>query len=523
MGRDSVRVIEFVDDDDVDGDAEGFAAPSNLPDSGAVQVRPNRRRRRYLVAAGVAIAVLGGVGVSVWQNHQDGALLHRQPGVVDDLSKPPVVAAVEQVDAASPLVWLGTEVMVSRGGALVGLDPASGVQRWSVPVAGNLFCAGDMGYGRAGLVRQEEVSCVGGDGERLVTVAAGGQVVGDVALVAPDAWAVTQGGLVRASWVTESTVLVEQVDTAGEQVWSVRVAPQALSSGMDSPEGPAITACTTWEPDATGELVEVEDDRALWVATVGAVTLVEGCGVSASIDRNGEVVAHDDSSVRNMWGSDPGTAVWQRPDGSLETQILGPDGSVDRTLDGQVLVPSCGDGQTQGWLVARSEGLVRLDGDGRQLWSVGEYPDAVLAALAQVAVVSAGDGVWSVDPETGERGWQWDLAEVTTGWDAARGGASPPLEWYGPWSAFTDGQVVMLVVSGDMPVAESDAELGSITVESRSGLVGLDAATGKVMWEVAPDDVDRMFVAVDGHLLGVRTPRWTEAESSARGEVAFFG
>jgi hypothetical protein len=81
----------------------------------------------------------------------------------------------------------------------------------------------------------------------------------------------------------------------------------------------------------------------------------------------------------------------------------------------------------------------------------------------------------------------------------------------------------MLVVSGDMPVAESDAESGSITVKSRSGLVGLDAATGKAMWEVAPDDVDRMFVAVDGHLLGVRTPRWTEAESSARGEVSFFG
>jgi outer membrane protein assembly factor BamB len=208
----------------------------------------------------------------------------------------------------------------------------------------------------------------------------------------------------------------------------------------------------------------------------------------------------------------------------LETQILGPDGSVDRTLDGQVLVPSCGDGQLQGWLVARSEGLVRLDGDGRQLWSVGEYPDVALCALAQGVVVSAGDGVWSVDPETGERGWQWDLAEVTTGWDAARGGSSPTLEWYGPWSAFTDGQVVMLVVSGDMPVTESDAESGSITVESRSGLVALDAATGKVRWEVAPDAVDQMFVAVDGHLLGVRTPRWTAAESTgARGEVSFFG
>ncbi|MCF4120589.1 PQQ-binding-like beta-propeller repeat protein [Antribacter sp. KLBMP9083] len=532
--------------------------------AGATAVRdriPRSRRGRALLAAGTAaVLVAGAAGGVAIDRLVDAAHLRAAPGGVTTLALEP--AQRWSVEVTSPLsahlVRMPGVVGVVTTDRVLGLDPATGAERWSVPLGANASCGPLPAVRSEAALVLDELVCISSDeateasdgapdpeSERTVTVvdadgttqertlepgatavpaADGGLFVVERTGDAPDEAAamagleivrdaegneISLGGTLQDGWDLE--VRLEDAAT-GETRWERGLPFVPVDASF----------CVTWadrepELDLDGPISAVATPSALAVGACGVqgVFTPEGDPVetlgeltsagwepSPADQASLQVFVQDGvPNVQHGLGSLPGTRYPLAGGGyaRLDGLVVTPDGERVRT-DGTVLDPFTTDGGDGPLLVQRDGALVALDIDGTTLWTSELVAYGVLARTADLAVVAGVRGaLQGVDLASGEVVWSADPELLV-----------PGITWTGldalVFAAFTDGDTLLLAVNDDpTDAANINAQPGEATAPVTSGLrlLALDLDSGEVRWEQRQETPYTQLLSVDGHLVQI--------------------
>lgn len=424
---------------------------------------------RVMLWGGTAVVVAGAVVLGVVLHaHQRDALLRAAPGGVLTLDAPAHESwHVDLGDAVEPrVVPVGELAAVTAGGTVLGLDPATGEERWSVEV----------------LDARETA-----DGGRL-RCGPSPRAIGSVAVRTPapsdPLVCVTEG-------VTPAEVVVIGTDGRSET--------RTLDVGSAADDAPAVLA-----PLSAGALaVLARDDAPIDLGTARAVADSDGIAVikgriasapgltirvedAASGDVRWERTVEFDPGATDtsclVWGDDEprievlGDLTWSAGTRAITAEACGVSAHL-ATSDGEP-VP---DAEPQ---VRRHEPWATTDPELTQA-PAGVVDDAtdVLVRTADVVVVLLANGtVAAHDAESGARLWTSDVL----GDDAAAVAGSAVF------GAYTDGRSAMLVLDGV-----------STGGDGQLRLVALDLATGGTTWDESQDEPYSQVAAVDGHLVQI--------------------
>ncbi|MFD2027157.1 PQQ-binding-like beta-propeller repeat protein [Promicromonospora aerolata] len=416
---------------------------------------------------------------------------------------------------------LGDLLVFVSAGDLLALDTASGAEAWEVPLAEEPEC-GPVGYpgwepvATASVVcvhgprTDREVVAVGPDGvpsARVLDAAdtarygtarpgPGGTVlrarrVGPAA--APDLGAAVcrPSGECTGTVETGRGIAVRAEDAVtGAERWQV-TAPYVAT--------PAAACVLPWDRSWDGLPSRGRDGDLPDTETFGAQISADrvdlyGCGAHASVTSDGALLheAGEPGDAGHIASLSTGGYVALGLRRGTRDILYSADGEVLETVTDNPFEASVidGTGMLLGTDTDTGTGESRLqayESDGTPRWAGTSGATFVwfAAEAAGTAVLLAEDGaVHGLDATTGAERWVWAPA-------ARRDGA--PIWSRFPHQAFTDGRYVLLYL---------EDEAGSAT------LVSLDAASGRLAWDVAMADVlslrqETPLVAVDGNLLAV--------------------
>ncbi|WP_369370514.1 hypothetical protein AB1046_17195 [Promicromonospora sp. Populi] len=555
MARDpddgGVFVFDLVDDE-TDG-PEASLAPiepgaAEEPDGDEPALReltaPQMLSRRLRVVAPVAavLAIVLGTGFAV-DGVRDAARMERiraVDGGVLDLSAPleevwewegrmdvdPTFGVFEVADLQGTLAF-------RSGDEVVGLDPASGEEAWTVPLGTDVEC-GPTGGSLGWAPPQSTLVCLqGAAAEReVVVVGADGVVTGPRTLRAADTREYgtprpgPAGTVLRAERVGPRSavdlgesecgpegecsgtvdggrdlVLRAEDAATGEERWRVTVPFRPTGAencaswmyGMpwDAPAG------LGWPDEAPGP-DESAIDPEVFGADIGAGLIdLWGCGVQSSVTPDGLVLRTGGGApafggvVVLPSGGYAGQDVSSDGQGSTSTTLFGPGGDVIGSIGGYATGPQVTDepgAMTLLGVDGSGERLLSYAVDGTPRWNVaqGTDPSQFLAQVDGTAVAMN----WmaelrGLDLATGAERWTWQPSDDLDDWSEESGGYVA--------QAFTDGQFLLLQLYGG---------------NGGAGLVSLDVASGEQAWHRTDADgasgwPGAVLVAVDGHLLEV--------------------
>lgn len=533
--------------------------------AGAAAVRdriPRSRRGRALVAGGAAGVLVAGVACGVAIDRLvDAAHLRAAPGGVTTLELEPAQRWLVEVTSllSAHLVRMPGTVGVVTTDRVLGLDPATGAERWSVPLGANASCGPLPAVRSEAALVLDELVCVSfneateaSDGspdpeaERTVIVidadgttqeralepgmtavpaADGGLFVVERTGDAPDE-AAAQAGMEIVRDVDGNVIALGGTLQDG---WDLEVRLEDAATGETRwerglPFVPAdASGCVTWgerEP-------ELELEGPISAIATPSVLAAGACGASGVFTPEGDPVetlgeltdagwepgAADRallqiffqdsySSVQYGLGSLPGTR-YPLPEGGyarVDGVVVTPDGERVH-LDGTYLDPFTTDGSDGPLLVRRGGGLTALDVDGSTLWTTDVLALGVLARTADLAVVAGSPrgALQGVDLASGEVVWSADPELLV-----------PGLTWTGldtlVFAAFTDGDTLLLAVNDDpTDAANIDVQPGQITSPATNGLrlIALDLDSGEVLWEQRQETPYTQLLGVDGHLVQI--------------------
>ncbi|MCB7137529.1 outer membrane protein assembly factor BamB family protein [Cellulosimicrobium marinum] len=465
----ALRRLELVEDEDAapDDGAPDQAGPDDPP---APRRRARHPRRRHLVLAVAGVAAVAGAFVvsSLGQGWSDRTALRDAAGGVTSLATAP--GEQWRVATTSPQVWsVGDVLAVTDGEDLVGLSPADGTRTWTTALADTPRCGPAPGTtGRAGA---GTLVCLTGPEHD------------------PDAWVVDADGRVVAR-ATLGDGLGRALVAREDAVLRWERAGGVVSVAVQDPTDGTVRWRATSGPD---DIPMADVCRPQVAGTAAArvehgLVVLEGCRVSAAFTLDG--VRVDDPSeavtvqvlpapagrfLRTTTASTSGTV--------LLTQLVDPDGAVERFLPGRPLVARSSDGTADPTrLLAVPSGLQAVDPRGNERWTLSGNVGQVLVVADGTAVLDRGYVVAAVDLASGQERWTWARHELGTR-DTVVG-------------AFTDGQVAALVVA-------SPAD------PRTSRVVGLHLDDGSVAWDTRVEGDGSGFVALDGRLLRLDTVQGT--------------
>ena len=539
-------VFDLVDDEVADVEAHpadagaGDGPDGDRPDAGDLPASggANRMLRATApVAAVLAIALVTGAG---FDGIRDGARMERMrdvDGGVADVSSPltetwaweGAVGPRETVDEGlgTRIAVLGDVLAFESDGELVGLDPATGAEAWTVPLAADPDCA-PMGSAGWGGVAASILVCLAGSGaDRAATVVGPDGVVGaprplDVADTrrygearpGPDGTVLRARrvgpapeadlGDARCTDMGECTGTVDRGQDlelraedalTGEQRWRLTVPFRPTRADQC-----ANWYGTSWDGSSTYvDLDDMLDPDAFGARVTDGLVELYGCGVESAVTPSGVVIGADIDSGAGSKGSlrTGGYAAYTFDGDAERTVLYGADGELVGEIDGYAIEPAAVDGSGPDTLLGIGHAGPRVqayESDGTLRWDaeVERVAQMFLAQVAGTAVISTGTGaVRGLDLTTGEERWTWNALDA---------GAEQRDVLYVS-RTFTDGQNVLLLTE--------DGRQGA-------GLVALDVASGEVAWEQSGDDApfDNLgmvagtaLVAVDGNLLKVAPDR----------------
>ncbi|GAB4086885.1 hypothetical protein GCM10028784_35150 [Myceligenerans cantabricum] len=430
---------------------------------------PTSTKGRAILVSGTAVVAAGVVvGVLAVQAYQRDENLRAAPGGVLTLEEAAHEAWAVDLDGAvqpriTPVAGLAA---VTAGGSVLGLDPVTGVERWSVEVLDDDAVA-----------EGAQLRC----GPSLRTV---GSVAVRAAPSSAPLVCVTEDGAAREAVVIGADGAVERraLEPAGDAGSATVHAP--LPGG-----GLAVIARDEGRVDLGDAQVLEDDDGVAWVK--GTIASAPGVTIQVEDAATGDVrwgpvtvdfdAAADESSCLT-WGDD-----------GPEIEVLNDfTWSAD---EAEISVAACG---IAARLVTADGGPVpdvELEDRVRTPWAtddpeldpalVPEREDTadVLAQTADVAVVLTVEGqVEAYDVKTGDTRWTADVL----GADAAAVAGSAVF------GAYTDGRSVLLVVDG--PSTGGSGQLR---------LVALDLGSGATTWDEDQGEPYAQIAAVDGNLVQI--------------------
>ncbi|GAB3158461.1 hypothetical protein GCM10027059_03250 [Myceligenerans halotolerans] len=430
---------------------------------------PASTKGRAILLGGTAVVVAGAVaGGLALQAHLRDERLRVAPGGVLTLAGAPGEAwHVDLGAAVQPrIVPVGDLAAVTAGGNVLGLDPATGEELWTVEVL-EPGAVADGARLRCGPSRRAVGSVAvrtATPSDPLVCVTEG---------VAPEVVVIGAGG------DTERRTL-EPGDADAEAGTAPVYAPL--------PDGGLAVLGRDETPVDLGDARVVENDDGV-ASLKGAIESAPGLTVRVEDAATGELrwgphtVAFDpelESTSCLMWGADgPELDVlddltWSADERRISATACGISARL-ATADGEP-VPDAG-----------SQGRERVPWatDDPEL-DPGLVPERegtkdVLVQTADVVVALTEEGrAEAYDADTGDRRWTADVL----GEDAAAVVGSAVF------GAYTDGRSAMLVVDGP-----------STGGEGQLRLVGLDLSTGEITWDVHQDEPYAQVASVDGRLV----------------------
>ncbi|MBL0887817.1 outer membrane protein assembly factor BamB family protein [Myceligenerans indicum] len=445
------------------GARAGAAIRSAIP-----RAVPSGRKSRAILAAGTAVLLVTVVaGGLVVRAHQRDARLRAAPGGVLTLADAAREAwHLDLDDVVQPqIVPVGDLAGITAGGRVLGLDPATGTQRWAVEV-----------------LEPGEVA----DGARL-RCGPSRRTVGSVA--------------VRTPTPSDPLVCVTEGTSAPEAVVITPgggVARRALGAADDTggtapvyaplPDGGLAVLARDRTPVDLGGAHVVEDDDG--VASVkGAVRSAPGVTVRVEDAATGEVrwgprtVAFDAALANSsclMWGEDgPELDVLDELAWSADERL------ISATACGVVVRLATVDGEPEPDAAPSGRILEPWATDDAELAPVpaGEDVQDVLVRTEDLTLVLLEDGrVEGRDAATGDRRWTSDVL----------GGDAAAVAGSAAFGAYTDGRSAMLVLDGP-----STGGAGQLR------LVGIDLDSGELTWDVDQGQPYAQVASIDGHLVQV--------------------
>lgn len=377
-----------------------------------------RRRRRWLLAAGLAAVLVGGSAVSGIRARDRAAWLAALPGVLAPLDRSPREVWHVQMRGWGQVQALGGGLLLfgpdlERPPAIELRDAVTGEARWVAPLP-EIGAATDVRCSALGdAARAARVVCrLAGEPARLVVLdARTGRRVAERAMDSENS-SVTPIGLdlVVAEVLADGRAEVTRQDpVTGKVRWTFRSAQPLRSPGVGpswfdvSVQHGVIVANgpVTWAfaPDGTvlGE----------WHLTGGDWAVKGGWGLDVSVLPDGRFAVGESGGV-GLSDAEYGT-------------VSASDARDGFPIPGPVLEPVVDDGSVPGVLITRPAhkgGLVALDSaTGRRLWEAGSQPwgDAlvldtrlVVVAVRQLTAFDARSGrlLWSVDVPMGNHSQQ---------------------------------------------------------------------------------------------------------------------
>lgn len=506
-----------------------------------VRAWPRRRVVAGLVVAAVVVAA-GGVASTVVER-QRVAALRTAPGGVADLGDPPATGWSVDVLNGTPLTVLGGMVVVmgysqesdstpgDSGGVsdvqLRAIDPADGSEAWRRSYVGNWNCGPTPNYtmSRLVLATTDSLVCVGeSENPTVQVIDAAGDVVAERKLEGDDVRVpAAEGGLLRLEHVGEAGPLPEVIgdETSGYRLDGPVIAPDMHLTMEDAatgtvrwettveslPTGPDNWyQCVTWGEDGTGEPEITPTSGGFYNWANDSLVVVGACGVDAAFTPSGNRLdvpsgtPDDESSFDGMGGYE---MVMRSVDGyyarpaevdqygrynqssQAPWDVIDAEGTVLRSLPGQVAEPWATDGSHPKIVISNTEGglaAFRMS-DGEKLWGDAFVsPTGVLVRTRDLALLVTGDReLVALDLESGERRWTAELdAEDPMMWGDAAGIVR---------AAFTDGRVAVVVTPG-------------MGVPGPPTWTAYDLGSGEVVWTWETElGGDSFGFTVDGRML----------------------
>ncbi|RPF23313.1 PQQ-binding-like beta-propeller repeat protein [Myceligenerans xiligouense] len=432
---------------------------------------PSGTRGRAILLGGTAVVVAGAVaGGLVLQAHLRDERLRSAPGGVLALTGAPGEAwHVDLGDAVQPrIVPVGDLAAVTADGRVLGIDPATGAERWAVEVL-DAEAVADGARMRCGPSRRAV-------GSVAVRTAAPSDP-----LVCVTEGATPEAVVIDAEGGAERRALEAEGDGAGDAGTSPVYAPL--------PDGGLAVLARDETPVDLGDARVVEDDDGV-AALKGGVESAPGLTVRVEDAATGEprwgprTVAFDPDLTGGacvVWSEDGpeldvlGDLTWSADERRITASACGISARLV-TADGTPAPAEPQDGAHVPWATDDPE-------LGPATLPEGEDIKDVLVRTAGTAVTLTLEGrVVAYDAGSGDRLW---TAEPLGDEAAAVAGSAV-------FGAYTDGRSAMLVVDGP-----------STGGEGQLRLVGLDLATGEVTWDVAQEEPYAQIASVDGHLVQV--------------------
>lgn len=528
-GRDKDGAGDGAGPDDEGADGAGADEPATLGVPGA--------RLRGLAPVAAVLAVVLGTGFAV-DGLRDAARIERiraVPGGVVDVSAPLQEVWTWEGQVGSEGSFDGfmmadlRGVLAFRSGEeLVGLDPASGVRAWSVPLGENPDC-GPVGYpGPGGNLATSVLVCLHGAGaaREVVTVRPGGVASESRGLDPEDdrrygtARPGPDGTVLRARRIGPESVIdvgdARCAETTGECSGTVEAGRDLLLRAEDAVTGAerwrvtipfratGAHECAPWFGTPWNGWDDGPGDEALAPDAFGAeirAGLVDlwGCGIWSSVTPGGVLLGTDGvpglTRTTSLGGGRYASQVVASrsldPDAPVRTMLFGPDGETLGEIPGSAAAPGTIDEPDAMTLLAPDQSGYRMssyttDGTGRWVVDTGGAAPGFLAQVAGTVVTTSWTGgVRGYDLGTGAERWRWEPGD-------AAGTRSFGNEY--ATQAFTDGRFVLLLLQH---------EAGGL------GVASLDATSGELAWDgtATADDVelpqDASLISVGGHLLAV--------------------
>lgn len=551
-------VFDLVDDDaaaaapTTPGSSPGTAGDGNpdagAPDAGAADGAagpaasgsPGRTWRTATQAAAVLAVVLGtGLAVEGMRDHARIERMRELPGGVADVSSPLEETwtwhgTVGLGGGTTDVAVLGDVLAFESEGELVGLDPATGEETWTVALGEDASCGPTLSPVQ-GDPATSALVCLRGPAAAREAVVVGPRGVSAAPRLLDDADARRHGSphigpdgtVLRAErvgplsaidvtdvrctdegectgTVTGGRDLVLRAEDAatGAERWKVTLPFRAADAAQC-----ARTFGGSWDSSETrlvfsGEIAP--DDFGGW-AMPDRVDL-NGCGIQAGVTPDGAVLGTETEPGRGgITSLGAGRYAAVSFEGVARATVHAADGEVVGEIAGYPLAPQATDEAEPTLLLGVDEPARRLRAygpDGAPRWDISLQAGGqdFLAQVGDTAVVTTGaGGVRGLDVATGAEKWAWDGAAGASGGDGGYFGSAYVAQ------AFTDGESVLLLIESDTGGARS--------------LVALDAESGAVVWDrrgdgatapAAPTDGGPVehgivgdLVAVDGHLLEI--------------------
>ena len=506
------------------------AAADDAPDVDGARPTPpaGMTRRQRLVQAAVAVGAIvvlgGGLGLTgAVREHARVDRLSHAPGGVLSLDRPPRPVWTAKADTFAPVGFLPGVVVQQRSDEVVGLDAATGTERWSVPLPAEPTTCGAWDGAAVDRVHDRLVCVSGSDDttrsvvvldrsgpvatrdvtgpfDAILPTADGGLVT--VTLVGPDPAPVPVTRDATNGWTAgpvehgyDASVHAEDAAT-GKARWDVTVPFRPV----DDPVGTGL--CLAGDPDGTPRF----RPRTLSTRVDSATFVLFGCGLQATITLGGSVLDHADiGATMGIQG-----AYTPYADGGILGTLYSSDGtafSIARTVlydasgaavqafGDELLDPMATDGTDTDVRITRTggSGLRATDADGAVRWSVATSATTLLVRAGGVAVVQDPLGtVTGLDLRTGATRWT-------------------SQEWVSPArgvAAFTDGRTALIASGSSDPQATTVA------------LLALDLRTGAVRWhDELQGTTDVTALSAAGGRLVEEVPTSVTQETSPDGAV----